>query len=261
MKSSKFFSASLILVAMCAIGCQGSSDNSSTTASNTAANANPNQTITKTETEKSSTENGWNVVKTEAGLSISEPADWKSIDLTSGDIDKIAAAAKDNVSGMSEEQLKAMMSNKSIKMFLFAPADQETKFAPNLNVIETPLPEKMTLDQIGPEIEKGMTAMGAKKLAEKQVKLPAGDALQTEWSIPTKSSGTLHDLMYAIVNGNQMDQLTFSIPDHLYDKMQPDLEKMAESFTIGGSSAGESKAGESKSGEPSGESSATTSGK
>jgi len=164
------------------------------------------------------TEAGWNAVKT-AGISMSLPAELVTIDLSSGDAEKISADVKAKLPKLPAEVgiLKGLASSGSFKLIAMSPEPVPIgNFKNNLNVLSMDVPAGQDLDAII-NLNKSQLGALASSLKFDKRKLPAGDA---GCFVADLGSGQLKhgDIGYILVHGSK--QFVFSFSCALSDKAE-----------------------------------------
>ncbi len=168
-----------------------------------------------------------------SNFSLSAPPDWKAIDLTSKDLEKILAGlANDPVGSKMVTAVRQAAASGMIKLFVFGPG--ENGFARNFNVVQVDQPRELTLDEVKDADSKELEPIVASPVAFKNVKLPSGDALQYESTLKMKApnGSALTSIGYAISRGKQVTTLTFTCMSKDAASMEKTAEQVVNSFEV-----------------------------
>jgi len=184
-----------------------------------------------TEVKDSALPKGW--VKAEVTgekMSIGCPPGWHAIDMTANDFDKTMDSVQ--LDATTRSQIKELAANKAFKLIVMHKI--EVDFSPNLTIIETPSPSRVTLDQLrDANIEElKSTATGSPVVSKTTV--DGVDAYLIKWQQPKpmgSSKDILNEWSYLLLKDNNQYMLTFTtVPSDGLDK---EVAGMFNTFHLG----------------------------
>ena len=180
---------------------------------------------------------GWKHI-TASNITLDIPAGWTAVD--PNDQKFIDAVNKADTSDAQAAQMKQIMqlamSNKSYKLFVFHfPADKETAFAPNINVVATPAPAGATLKDLADGAEAQAKKMGNGLTQRESVQLGSGDAEVIRWQMPSTTTAgkvTLALRTYMVVQNGTGYVITVTFPTKLESSLGAESESIVRTFNV-----------------------------
>jgi len=176
--------------------------------------------------------------QTVGDFTISFPKDWSAVD--PNDQKFIDAVNKADTSDPQMAQMKQIMqmamANKSYKLFLFHfPADKETAFAPNINVVSTAAPDGATLQQFGEAGEAQAKSTGNGTVSRESAHLAGGDAEVIKWQMPTTTTAGKVNLdlrTYMVLHNGTGYVVTVTFPTKLESSMDDATAAIVKTFNF-----------------------------
>jgi hypothetical protein len=212
-----------VLSALLVVGCKGKSDEP-------VDPSRPLVTAPKTET---TLPGGWKESKT-SGFAIAFPGDWKSIDFTTGDFEKMVSDKFDkdpNFSGVGDS-VKKLGQSGAYKLMVFAPNNTPSHFRPNCNVVVIEAPQDIKVeDAVGPNVDqlKSMLAPGEKTTVTYE-DLPGGHVARLASVITMPQASRITDFAYLITKGKSLAVVTYSTTPDDAAAMEKTAEQSMRTF-------------------------------
>ena len=148
---------------------------------------------------------------TAAGVSLTFPKDWVTVDLTNGQFDKMREAMSKGPNGPAMvKALDAVARSGMIKMYAFDPEHSKPGFLNNANLTVVSA-GNATLDQALDQSKQQIATFGAQGTTSK-VTLPNGEFGKLEAHLKAPSGAEITTLGYLKIDGGKMYVVTFTCP-------------------------------------------------
>ncbi len=145
-----------------------------------------------------------------AGVSLTFPADWQTIDMTQGQLGSALDALAKNPRGAEMAQAaKAVAQTGAVKLIVFDPGTSVPGFMNNVNLVVTPGANGLTLDQALDLSKAQLTALDPHVSVSKTT-FPAGEFGRIESHLKTANGIPYVAIGYVQIGGNDLDVVTFS---------------------------------------------------
>ena len=168
-----------------------------------------------------------------AGISLTFPADWTTIDMTQGDLEKALAPLGKQPNG--DQMLKAartVAQSGLVKMMVFDPTSSKPGFVNNANVVVTPANGVTSIDMALDASKKQLEAMG-KQASTSKVTFPAGEFGRFESHLNAPDGKPYVAIGYLQINGDNLDVVTFSCPEEQAKTFDAKAQEIMKSFKRG----------------------------
>ena len=163
------------------------------------------------------------------GVSLTFPADWTTVDLTSGQMDRIKEGMAKGPNGAAmAKAIEAVASSGMVKMYAFDPKHSKPGMMNNANLTVTPS-GGATLDQALDQAKGQLATIGAQGTTSKET-LPAGEFGKLEARVKGPSGAEIRTLGYLKIDGGKMYVVTFTCPPDQAKEYDETAKTVMQSF-------------------------------
>lgn len=145
------------------------------------------------------------------GVSLTFPEEWTTVDLTSGQLDKIKETMAKGPNGPAmASAIEAVSKTGMVKMYAFDPKHSKPGFLNNANLTVTPA-GNATIDQALDQAKQQIATIGAQGSVSKET-LPSGEFGKLEAHVKGPNGVEIRTLGYLKIEGGKMYVVTFTCP-------------------------------------------------
>jgi len=177
--------------------------------------------------------NGWKESKT-AGFAIAFPGDWKSIDLSVGDLDKGVDQAFSGDPKFADlvDTVKKAAASGVCKLMVFAPKNSSSNFRPNVNVVTIKGPNDLKLEDVVSDNAAQMKSLLApgESTHISYVETPSIRIGRIDSLLSTPQVPKIVDIAFLAVKGDSETIVTFSTTPEAADEIKEIAAKSIQTF-------------------------------